>query len=120
MELQKERHEPTWIVEHNLLIKLEVIIEQCDLLNEMMEPDTPNAERLARIRMLAKSAVNELSAKSQCGSANKRGAATGIIAEEILTGWARYRDRTHKRIEALQSRSFLSPPLRLIHWHGAA
>ena len=60
MESQRERHEPTCMVAHDLLNKFAVIIGQCELLNEMMEPGTPSAERLARIRKIAESAVKEL------------------------------------------------------------
>ena len=48
------------MVAHDLLDKWSVVIGHCDLLNEIIEPNTEQARRLKIIRGIAMTAVEEL------------------------------------------------------------
>ena len=60
MSTEVERNLPNCMVAHHLANTLSDIIGHCDLLNEMTEPGTESARRLAMVRGLAESAVTEL------------------------------------------------------------
>ena len=72
MDSKGKSHEPVCMVAHDLVNKLAAIVGHCDLLGEMTEPGTEYARRLAKIRGIAESAVNELNEHRRKIEAEKR------------------------------------------------
>jgi len=60
MAKNKQHHEPTCMIAHEMLNKIADIIGHCDLLNEMIESDSEASHRLKMIRDIAKTCVAEL------------------------------------------------------------
>ncbi len=56
----KERHQPAFMVAHDLVNKLSAIVGHCDLLIEETEQGTEHARRLTLIRDTANTAAKEL------------------------------------------------------------
>jgi light-regulated signal transduction histidine kinase (bacteriophytochrome) len=60
MQSNAVRHQPGYLVAHNLVNKLSAIIGHCDLLSQNAAQGTECAQRLGMIHDLAKSAAKEL------------------------------------------------------------
>jgi hypothetical protein len=93
MASKAERHQP--MVAHDLVNKLSIIIGNCHLLNEMTEPGTEYARRLALIRDTAESAVKELTEQLEIAAEIGRSGTEPQLAHSLLSETAK-RKKSHK------------------------
>lgn len=62
---KKKSREPAYLVIHDLINKLSVIIGHCDLLSEIIQADTEQGRRIGLIRQLAKDAAKVLTEREK-------------------------------------------------------
>ncbi len=73
MQSKRENHHPTCTIVHTFLNKLSVIVGNCDLLIEKMEPGSEHVRRLAVIREVAETAAKEIVGHQRQVEAEARG-----------------------------------------------